>query len=207
MPESDAATAALRRVPTQSRSRDKVARAIAAAEELVRREGVEAISLPRVASEAGVSVGALYQYLPDRAAITAAIVARYHARLEALLDAVIDDMAGTDLGPDPVGRVLRAVAGVYREEQPARSLGTVSTGAEADAARAAHRHRMAAKVEVLIGRLALLEGAPPERVATVARVAFTATDAVLRDAFAASEPEREALLAEIERVLRAALGA
>ena len=76
----------LQRAPRQQRSREKVARALAAASDLVAREGVSALTLPRVAEAAGVSVGALYQYLPDRDAIVRALVAEYHARLEALLE-------------------------------------------------------------------------------------------------------------------------
>ena len=202
--ETGLAALALRRVPTQSRSREKVARAIEAAENLVRREGVEAISLPRVAAEAGVSVGALYQYLPDRDAITAAIIARYHGRLEGLLDAVIEQMRASPSGPDAVGRVLRAVADIYQDEELARSLGTVRAGsAEARDARRAHKARMAEKVEALLGLVGLLDGVPADQASAVARVAFTSADAVLHEAFAAPEAERELLLAELERALRA----
>ncbi len=126
----------LRRTPTQQRSRQKVAQAIAAAEDLVVREGVDVITLPRVAAEAGVSVGALYQYLPDREAILAAIVSRYHDRLERLLDDAIERLRSDPRGEDPVGSVLRAVVAVYQDEQSARSLGTVAISAEADAAQA-----------------------------------------------------------------------
>lgn len=199
---------ALRRTPMQSRSRDKLARAIAAAEELVRREGVDAISLPRVAAEAGVSVGALYQYLPDREAITMAIVARYHGRLEQLFDAALERMPAEVGVTDAVGRLLRSVADIYRDEEFARSLGSVrATTTEAAEARRAHKQRMAAKVREMLGRLGLLEGVPAERAAAVARVVFTSADAVMHEAFAAPEPERGLLLEELERAVRAMLGA
>ncbi|MFS0866900.1 TetR/AcrR family transcriptional regulator [Microbacterium sp. 179-B 1A2 NHS] len=198
----------LRRTPTQSRSRDKVSRAIRAAEDLVRREGVEAISLPRVAAEAGVSVGALYQYLPDRDAITRAIVARYHGRLEDLLDVVIDEMRAAPDGPDPVGRVISAVAEIYRDEELARRLGAAApASAEATAARRAHKQRMAEKIQVLLEIVGLLDGMAAAQAASVARVAFTASDAVLHEAFAAPEPERPMMLAELQRMLRASFDA
>lgn len=193
----------LARIPTQARSREKVLRALAAAERIVTTEGVDAITLPRVAAAADVSVGALYQYLPDREAITAAIVARYHARLEALLDAVIE--AAPQIHPeDPVRYVLDAVAEVYQDEAAARSLrgaaGVVGPGA--DAARA-HKERMGDKVRLLLVVVGALDDGPTS--AVVARVAFTAADAVLHDAFALDASERAAVLAELERVLRLAV--
>ncbi|MFJ6680168.1 TetR/AcrR family transcriptional regulator [Microbacterium sp. NPDC091382] len=197
----------LRRTPTQQRSRQKLAQAIAAAEDLVVREGVDVITLPRVASEAGVSVGALYQYLPDREAILAAIVARYHARLERLLDDAIERLRTHPRGEDPVGSVLRAVAAVYQDEQSARSLGTVAISAEADAARRRHKRAMAERVHTLMREAGVLDGMDDERGTAVARVAFASADAVLHDAFASPEPERAHLLAELERALRASLGA
>ncbi len=43
--------------------------------------------------------------------------------------------------------------------------------------------------------------------AVTARVAFLTADAVMHEAFAADDAERGALLAELERALRASLGA
>ncbi|MDT3317619.1 helix-turn-helix domain-containing protein [Microbacterium sp. KSW4-11] len=203
----DWATLALRRTPTQQRSRRKVTQAIAAAEALVLTEGVDVITLPRVAAEAGVSVGALYQYLPDREAILGAIVARYHERLERLLDEAIERMRTDPRTEDPVGRVLRAVADVYLDEGSARSLGTVAISAEADAARRRHKRAMADRVHTLLRLAGVLDRVDAERGAAVARVAFASADAVLHEAFAASEAERALLLAELERSLRASLGA
>jgi AcrR family transcriptional regulator len=206
-PDTDWAAMSLSRTPVQTRSRQKLARAIAAAEELVRQEGVDAVTLPRVASEADVSVGALYQYLPDREAILAAIVARYHGRLERLFDDTIERMRSAGRTRDPMGRVLRAVADVYRDEGSARSLGSVAISADADAARRRHKRAMAARVRTLLELAGLLDGVAPERRDAVARVAFASADAVLHEAFAAPEEERAVLLAELERALRASLGA
>ncbi|EZP26825.1 TetR/AcrR family transcriptional regulator [Microbacterium oleivorans] len=203
----DWAALGLRRTPTQQRSRQKLAQAIAAAESLVLREGVDVVTLPRVAADAGVSVGALYQYLPDREAILAAIVSRYHDRLERLLDDAIDRIRTDPRTEDPVGQVLGAVADVYRDEQSARSLGTVAISAEADAARRRHKRAMAGRVHTLLRESGVLDGVDDERGAAMARVAFASADAVLHEAFSAPESERTVLLAELERSLRASLGA
>lgn len=205
----------LRRIPTQARSRDKVARALAAAERIVRREGVDAITLPRVAEEAGVSVGALYQYLPDREAITAALVARYHARLERLLDDAVDTIPAR--GGDPVGALIGAVADVFRDERAVRELRGVAGSTALDAMAREHKARMALKVDAVL-RAAGLATAPamatqdgdgrsgPSVASVTARLVFASADAVLHEAFAADEPVRGELIAELERMLRGALG-
>ena len=61
---------------------------------LVETEGIGAVSLRRVAREAGVSPGAPYHHFPDRAALLAAISARGFRRLTAHLEAVRSDVDG-----------------------------------------------------------------------------------------------------------------
>lgn len=72
----------LRRTPQQARSKARLARVLQAAERVLIREGAQALTTTRIAAEAKVSVGSLYQYLPDRDAIVDALAAGYFARLE-----------------------------------------------------------------------------------------------------------------------------
>jgi AcrR family transcriptional regulator len=174
----------LRRSPTQTRSRDKVERALAAAERVLDRDGVDALTITAVAAEAGLSVGTLHQYLPDREAITAALADLYHARLEAALDEVLAaDRAG--LLTDAVATTVQAMCEVFRATSGVRALRT----GRRDEASAEHRHRMTTKVG---GLLASDGRAAPE---VVARTVFVAVDALLRDAFA-TDPRGDAELIE-----------
>jgi AcrR family transcriptional regulator len=192
----------LRRVPAQARSRDKLIRALRAADEIVAKEGLDGVNLPKVAERAKVSVGALYQYLPDRDAIVAALVWRYHARLESLFDDVV---AAARLHPpssDPIDYVIDAVAQIYSEEESARSLRASANSSALDEHRQAHRLRMAAKVADLlevVGVPAASLGAPGP---PVAEVAFITADALLHEAFAVTEPQRSAIIEELRRLLR-----
>ncbi len=190
----------LRRIPTQARSREKVARAIAAAEAIALDEGAEAINLTRVAAASGVSVGALYQYLPDRDAIVAVLMARYHDRLERSLQAVtetLDRRLGTD---DAIDAVLDAVVEIYRDEAAGRALRTAITTPELVASRAAHKDRMAQGVTELLRRAGVAPASVDLEVA--AAVAFAAADGVLHQAFDADPTRREQMLAELRRLLR-----
>ncbi|MDR2377929.1 MAG: TetR/AcrR family transcriptional regulator [Bifidobacteriaceae bacterium] len=185
----------LRRVPRQARSREKVAKALAAADRIVRDQGPDGLSLPQVAARAGVSVGALYQYLPDRDAIVEAMVWRYHARLEALLDKAIGAARRNPPGGDPIPFIIDSVAKIYREEESARCLrGSADTAALA-VQRRAHKERMAAKLAALLEAVGVPTDDQSGR--PVAQVAFAAADAVLHEAFARPEPVRSALLAEL----------
>lgn len=186
----------LRRIPAQGRSRDKVWRALLAADRILDVEGASALNLTRVAAAAGLSAGALHQYLPDRETIAAALAARYHARLEGLLEQAI----AQPVGDDPVGVVLSAVSRVYRDEAALRILrlhGVAETDSQA------HKARMAAKLRDALVAHRLVA---PGRAALVARVAFLAADGVLHEAFRCDLQGEQPLLDELSCMLRAYIG-
>lgn len=68
-----------------------VERIIAAGQAVLLRDGYEKASTNRVAVEAGISPGSLYQYFPDKEAILAAVIDRYAAELSTQLTAVLAD--------------------------------------------------------------------------------------------------------------------
>lgn len=65
-----------RKKPTQERSTATVDAIVEAAIRILRRDGWDGLTTTRVAAVAGVSVGSLYQYFPNRAAIAVEIVRR-----------------------------------------------------------------------------------------------------------------------------------
>src|SRR5918999_193824 len=81
---------ALRRVPQQARSRALMQRVLDASEDLLAREGVEALTTTRIAAAADVAVGSLYQYFPDKRAIVDALAARYLEAFEGLMDDLVE---------------------------------------------------------------------------------------------------------------------
>ncbi|MFZ6871504.1 TetR family transcriptional regulator [Undibacterium sp. Di27W] len=58
-----------RKQPQQSRSADLVATILEAALQVLQREGAQKFTTARVAERAGVSIGSVYQYFPNKAAI------------------------------------------------------------------------------------------------------------------------------------------
>ncbi len=61
--------AGLRRAPSQKRSRERVERMLTAASEVITEQGSDAMRMGEVAERAGVSIGSLYQYFPDKGSI------------------------------------------------------------------------------------------------------------------------------------------
>jgi AcrR family transcriptional regulator len=81
-----AAVAANRRKPTQDRSLRTVARILDAASSLLTQMPLEDVTTTRIASEPGLSVGAVYRFFPDRQSIIDAIAVRHVLRFRALVD-------------------------------------------------------------------------------------------------------------------------
>ena len=71
--------AGLRRTPSQKRSRERVERMLTAASEVIAEQGSDAMRMGEVAERAGVSIGSLYQYFPDKGSIIRTLADRYNA--------------------------------------------------------------------------------------------------------------------------------
>lgn len=67
------------RVPVQRRSRERLERILNEAAALIMADGSDALRMSDVAERAGISIGSLYQYFPDKAAILATLAGRYEA--------------------------------------------------------------------------------------------------------------------------------
>ncbi|WP_067570286.1 TetR family transcriptional regulator [Nocardia acidivorans] len=193
--------ALLRRVPRQTRSRERLARVLEVADRLMGTEGVEALTMIRVAAEAHISVGSLYQYLPDRDAIIEALAGSYLAMIESRTAALLE-LARAERWPDPTDVLIDAFAHLYRGEPGFRALwfGRHLT----EAARAAdreHKRRMA----VTLREIMIAQGvaAPGEELDIACRTAHLMGDAVMQEAFRADPDGDPGLLREVKIALRA----
>jgi AcrR family transcriptional regulator len=81
----------LRKRPRQRRSQATFDAIIEASARILADDGVGQLTTNRIAVRAGVSVGSLYQYFPNRQAIVRALVERELARAEAVRPAVLDN--------------------------------------------------------------------------------------------------------------------
>ena len=82
-----------RREPRQGRSRQTVEAVLDAVVRVIRREGVEAITTNRIAEAAGVSIGSLYQYFPDKQAIFSALHERHVEDVHRVIESAMAEHA------------------------------------------------------------------------------------------------------------------
>jgi AcrR family transcriptional regulator len=88
-----------RRAPSQQRSRERVERILDEAKRLIAEAGSDAMRMSELAERAGVSIGSLYQYFPDKGAVIRMLAERYNAEGRACIAdglAGVGDIAGLE---------------------------------------------------------------------------------------------------------------
>jgi AcrR family transcriptional regulator len=100
-----------RRTPSQRRSRATVNAIVDAGAQVFREAGFERASTNLIARVAGVSVGSLYQYFPDKEAIARALVSRIEDEMNAVMQEILDRAKGdADLS---IASLIDAVIAVH----------------------------------------------------------------------------------------------
>lgn len=105
-----------RRVPTQERSRRRVADLLDGAAELVEEKGVEALSTRAIAERAGVPVASLYQYFADKEDVLLALLDRAMVETSERVEAAVAALPRHGIA-DMVAATTRAYAEVFRERR------------------------------------------------------------------------------------------
>jgi AcrR family transcriptional regulator len=111
MPRSPRPVTAPRRLPVQARSTQLVAAILKAAVRVLEREGAQRFTTIRVAEEAGVSVGSLYQYFPNKQAILYRLQLDEWDETGEAIDAILGD------GKLPPARRLRKLLRAFFQSE------------------------------------------------------------------------------------------
>jgi AcrR family transcriptional regulator len=187
-----------RKRPVQGRSRDTVTAIIAATFQVLDHDG-DALTTTRVAEVAGVSVGTLYQYFPNREALINGALADH---LEAAVGAIEDAAAEAAALPLAIAaeRIVRAFLAVKAERAPvSRVLNRVFGVGKLDerpVVRAALQRAQRA-----IARVLAVGGDPGPAHVRRAEIACAALEGIVRAAIQ-DEPERLGDPQWIEQVVR-----
>jgi AcrR family transcriptional regulator len=188
--------------PQQARSRARIASVLAAAERVLVSDGAAAITTTRVAAEAGVAIGTVYHYLPDREAILHALALQYMQQFEQQMDAFAE-YARLHPIPDVVGTVVDAYTEAYRSQPALRALwfgGAFSE--ETSEADRVHKRTMAIGLQQLL----VSQGFPDDdRLRPASYAAFLMADAVIQAAFREDPDGDQVLIDELKLMLRDAL--
>jgi AcrR family transcriptional regulator len=100
-----------RKKPQQARSNDLVAAILEAALQVLAKEGAQRFTTTRVAERAGVSVGSIYQYFPNKASILFRLQSDEWRQTTAMLREMLEDTSHP-----PLDRLRRLVHAFVRSE-------------------------------------------------------------------------------------------
>ncbi len=188
-----------RRNPVQERSHETVQRVFRAASELLASAPIDEITTSRIAQAAGLSIGALYRFFPDKQSIIDAIAVRHMEEFRAEFESHLAALNGSD-GPAFLSMVIDAFV-AFLEARPdfrAVAFGRIS---------AATRRRQAdpnASGAGLVKRF-MMESLGMSDLANLdlkLRIAIEAGERLF--AYAFEQPDataRDAVIAELKRLL------
>jgi AcrR family transcriptional regulator len=176
-----------------------------AADDVLAADGAEAFTTTRVAEVAGVSIGSVYRFFPDKEAIVEALAVRYWSDFEDLVAGVAeaDEAHPHD---DPVGDVLDVLVAGFRARPGFLSLwfGGLRTEQVRDATRPT-RTAIARSIERILQRH--WPDASPDIRARVSEMAVLAGDGLLREAFRRDQSGDTGVLTESKHMLKAYIAA
>jgi AcrR family transcriptional regulator len=163
-----------RKKPRQVRSTQLVDDILEAALRVLLRDGGARFTTVTVAREAGVSVGSLYQYFPNKAALLFRLQADEWLETWSGIEAILDDETRT-----PRERLARAVFAFFRSERQEAALRAALDAVGATFRDAPEAHALGEKVTRKIR--AFVDGVVPR----VPRESRTAAADVIRTSMAA----------------------
>lgn len=199
-PQSLPATLPLRRVPVQGRSVARVERMLDACAALVDEVGYEGLTTTLLAERAGVAIGSVYQFFPDKRAVVQALTQR---NLEAYLSRLTERVtAGDGTGWwDGVEAALDEYVRMHRTTPGFRTLhfGDVVDMNLLDSSRDNNAVIADHLAGVLIDRYAVPD---TDRVRFALAVAVEAADALIKLAFRRDPAGDDRVVTEAKTLLR-----
>lgn len=114
--------AILRRKPTQARARERVERILATATEMIAETGSDAMRMTELAGRAGVPIGSLYQYFPDKPAILRTLALAVMERVREGTAAGLKDVTDRQDALARVDALLKSYYELFRNEPVARDI-------------------------------------------------------------------------------------
>jgi AcrR family transcriptional regulator len=126
-----------RKSPVQARSTASVDAILEATLQVLLRVGKERLTTTRVAARAGVSVGTLYQYFPNKSALLQAALRRHLAEVAEAVEAVCEEQKGRPLEEMATALITAFLEAKMRDAKT--SVGLYSVSSDVDGARIAQQ--------------------------------------------------------------------
>ena len=101
-----------RKAPRQARSQETVAVILEASARILESDGLRGLNTNAIAARAGVSIGSLYQYFPNKDSIVLALISSFEETLHDTVVKAVQDGKGKGLKPR-LRLVVRALVGAH----------------------------------------------------------------------------------------------
>ncbi|WP_328916853.1 MULTISPECIES: TetR/AcrR family transcriptional regulator [unclassified Streptomyces] len=190
------ADSALRRVPVQRRSTERLERILDACARLLDEGGYERLSTRAVAARAGVPIGSVYRFFSDKRAMADALA---HRNLDEFLARTAARLAGPDTGTDWRTAVDVLVDEYTAMKRTAPGFALVDFGVPGET-----NQDLADRLPALLGDRLTGDPADP-RLRLALAVAVESADAALQLAFRTDARGDPRVIAETKRLVRAYL--
>lgn len=143
-----------RKTPTQSRSAYTVRALIDACTQVLLQHGLDRLTTTRVAAQAGVSVGALYQYFPHKTGLLQAALEHHLSRQVDDIEAACKAARGGSLDEVVEALVDAHVDSQLRQAEAARALAGLAVEPEGQAVLDRQSRRLQRSVARALGQVA-----------------------------------------------------
>jgi AcrR family transcriptional regulator len=205
--EADASAHGLARlVPTQQRSRQRFARILESAAEIMAEKGSEAFRMSDIVERTGVPFGSLYQYFPDKTAIIGTLAERYNAIGR---DCVRRDLASVESPKDLYPALCRIVDSYYQMFIDEPVMRDIWQATQADRALQKLDEEDGAYLAGLLGEALrrIAPNAPAPALAAFSQLVMTLIAAAVRHAIALEPKEARRIITLFKRMLPKTLSA
>jgi AcrR family transcriptional regulator len=167
-----------RKLPSQSRSRERVERILDAAARTFAKEGYEAATVERIAEKAETSIGSVYQFFPNKLAIFNAVSLRYLEQSRVTFEALMSPESLRRGWEELVDHAIDAFASLDRNDADWRAVWTNwHLSGEFFVAGEALNREFAKRIETILGPRSI--ALTPEKRALVARITVELVSALL----------------------------
>jgi AcrR family transcriptional regulator len=187
----------LRRTPNQARGRDTVKAVLHAAGTAIERFGLDSLTTRRIADVAGISVGALYEYFPNKQAVVYALVEDWMERVFEVLDGLHPRHGGAPDILTYLGSQIDQMTQLYREQSGLGALVTMVTSMP-ELHDMVRMHDERARISVTSALQHYAPLAEPQDVQATARTIAIIAHEILCEAVARNAPDAAGLLRNLK---------
>jgi AcrR family transcriptional regulator len=190
-----------RRRPSQERSRDRVERILDATAALLGETPVDKITTAAIAEKAGVPIGSLYQYFPNKLSVLAELARRVMAEVDLKTATLIAGDFGVLPWDQAIDRAIDATMQGYREQPGyAQLLLSIRPTPEFGAITDESNERVAAMLSLHPALQSLI---PADRIQLVTQAAIKAVNALQDWALSVDDPHlANQIIAEMKTLLK-----